>query len=55
LDDEFTDLDYKIPDVLFNLVYGFGLKVKQYAIRLINTIASEADGRTYLLSNDNVI
>jgi len=29
LDEEFTDLDYKIPDVLFNLVYGFGLKVKQ--------------------------
>lgn len=37
------------------MIGGHGLKVKQYTVRLMNAMASDSVGRSYLLQNDNTI
>lgn len=49
------ELNESLGPIIESLVNKFGLKVKQYTIRLINAMASDSVGRSYLLQNDNII
>jgi len=50
-----TEMSESIGPIVDSLINKSGLKVKQYTIRLVNAMASDSVGRSYLLQNDNII
>jgi len=49
------EMSESIGPIVDSLINKSGLKVKQYTIRLVNAMASDSVGRSYLLQNDNII
>lgn len=47
--------DQYLGPIMEIMINNHGLKVKQYTVRLINAMASDSVGRSYLIQNDNMI